>query len=132
MPRSMMSSSRLSPSHPSTTKRRGRARTEEPTEAADTTVQAEVDGPATIVQMQAAVLLEQAIRTIIKEELTTMFPGAHAHAELTPEDQAAVTFRAYANTDGGYRLVGKRTRKKSDEEEVELTEAEARTAGLID
>jgi hypothetical protein len=102
-------------------------------------VQAEVVGPATIATPQdkvAAQLLEQAIRTIIREELQ-MFPGVHASAEIRgatkePAAEEGPKVRAYVTPEGAYRLAGKRTRKKVIEDEVELTEAEARELSLIE
>lgn len=101
-------------------------------------VEAEVDGPAHIVRpsdMAAAKMLEQAIRTIIKEELA-MFPGVHASTEIPGEaiddkNLADTMILAYADADGNYRRATKRTRKRAGETEVELTEAEARVAGLL-
>lgn len=108
--------------------------------SANDAVPVEVDGPATIVPQQqdvsvAAELLEQAIRTIIKEELA-VFPGAHAHTEIPGEpvdDQTEQRgdIRAYVDPDGGYRLATKRSRKKTNETEVFLTATEAQAAGLV-
>src|SRR5580692_1031287 len=81
--------------------RRGRGRPRK-----SETVTAEVDGPAVINETpllgdaSAAVLLEAAIRQIIREEIS-MFPGVHAFGGNTdPEPQEEKTVRAFINDDG--------------------------------
>ena len=122
------------------TRRRGRPRKSPlpaPTERADLPeiVQAEIAGAATIVDhppfvSHAAELLEQAIRTIIKEELA-MFPGVHSRVTDEPEEPRDI--RAFVNGDGKYRKAATaRSKPRDNEEEVMLTASEAREAGLLD
>lgn len=116
------------------------------------TVQAEVAGPAIVAPVTLASLpspptdLEKAladlglaflqvIRHIVREE--AVFPGVHAHhtgphAEPKEPDEGR-TIRAFVDADGKYRKALRSNSKPKDgEEEVMLTAAEAREAGLLD
>jgi hypothetical protein len=111
--------------------RRGRGRPRK-----SETVAAEVAGPAVINETpllgdaSAAVLLEAAIRQIIREEMA-MFPGVHAFGvQDEPQPAEEKTVRAFINDDGEYRRATKRSRARDGETEVMLTESEAAAAGL--
>lgn len=133
-------------------RKRGRPRKDE-------TVKAEVAGPATLVShpgthivnpetlnyvspvtVTAAESLHRAIRNIVMEELNRMFPGVHPSTN-TPAEQPAPEppqeeaqqpcIQAYVNADGEYRKRTGRTRIRDGETEVELTEDQAKQAGLL-